>query len=172
MGNHLQSNCREIYCRAVVGSGHAHYKSTHEVFPSERISHILGCWVINHQVEAEKHGNKVRLSGSYDINVWYAYDENQRTEVAKHTVRFQETVNVHAQDGGAKSSSWEIRVRTKQVPTCLKAQLCDDGKSVEVKVESEYYVEVIAEARLIVRVCKNDDDDDFEGNGEDDGDCE
>lgn len=173
MSHSDMGRCREIYCKTVTGKGRLQTKSKHELQPEERVSHILGCWVMNSTVHAEKHGGHVHLTGSYEINVWFAYDENQRTDVAKHKVHFDEKVDIKPHQGAWKRGECDIRVKTVQPPACLRAELEHDGESVRVIVESEYKVEIISEAKVLVQVCgdgggADGEDDDFD-HGDDDG---
>ena len=153
MSNHDAGRCREIYCKAVVGKGYTQCKNKIEVHPPERISHILGCWVINHSYQCEVHGKRVEVVGSYDVNIWYAFDDNHRTDVIKHHVSFREPLTIHDQGGWRSSSNCEVTVRCQQTPTCLKASLDDDGELIVVKVESEYAADVLAETKVCVKVC-------------------
>ena len=47
---------------------------------------FLGCWVINHSYEARKNGKHVEIEGFYDVNTWYSFDGNTKTEVVTERV--------------------------------------------------------------------------------------
>ncbi|WP_052947679.1 outer spore coat protein CotE [Aneurinibacillus tyrosinisolvens] len=68
--------CREIVTKAVCGKGRRWSQSTHTVTPSHKTANILGAWVINHTYRADKVGETVEVSGTYEINIWYSYNRN------------------------------------------------------------------------------------------------
>ncbi len=84
--------CREIITKAVCGKGRKFSHVSHTVTPSNAPSSILGAWIINNQYEAVGSGDGVEVVGSYDINIWYSYDRNTKTDVAKETVSYVEVV--------------------------------------------------------------------------------
>ena len=70
---------REIVTRAVVAKGKKVFNITEKVSTNEKPYSILGCWVINHEFEAELNkNNRVDLNGTFEIDVWYAYDDNTK----------------------------------------------------------------------------------------------
>ena len=75
------SEFREIITKAVVGKGRKYTKSTHTCESNNEPTSILGCWVINHSYEARKNGKHVEIEGFYDVNTWYSFDGNTKTEV-------------------------------------------------------------------------------------------
>ncbi len=80
----LDQDYREIITKAVIGKGRKFNKDTHVVNPTHQPSSILGCWIINHLYNAKRKGDdKVELNGSYDINVWYSYNDHTKTEVER-----------------------------------------------------------------------------------------
>ena len=76
---------REIVTKAVVGKGKKLIRLTDTLTPNNTPYSILGCWIINHQFEAELCDNVVNINGTYEINIWYAYDNNTRTDIARST---------------------------------------------------------------------------------------
>ena len=79
---------REIITKAVVAKGRKFTQSHHTICPPHNPSSILGCWIINHQYEAQKVGKKVEVHGSYDINVWYSHSDNTKTSVVTERVDY------------------------------------------------------------------------------------
>ncbi|WP_422664944.1 outer spore coat protein CotE [Aneurinibacillus uraniidurans] len=73
--------CREIITKAVCGRGRKFSETTHTVTPSHKAVTILGAWVINHTYRANKIGEAVEVSGSYEFNIWYSYNNNTDTKV-------------------------------------------------------------------------------------------
>ena len=80
----LDQDYREIITKAVIGKGRKFNEDSHVVNPTHQPSSILGCWIINHLYNAKRKGDdKVELNGSYDINVWYSYNDHTKTEVER-----------------------------------------------------------------------------------------
>ncbi|CAG7652465.1 hypothetical protein PAESOLCIP111_06540 [Paenibacillus solanacearum] len=154
--------CREIYTKAVCGKGRKFSQVTNTVTPPHAPTSILGAWIINNQYDAVKSGESVEVVGTYDINIWYSYDRNTKTDVAKETISYVEAVPLHYLDKKHKSSTAEVSAVATQEPNCVEANISSHGDSVVIRVEREFKVEMIAETKVCVVVCANgcDDDDD------------
>ncbi|OUM99511.1 MAG: spore coat protein [Paenibacillaceae bacterium ZCTH02-B3] len=144
--------CREIITKAVCGKGRKFSTVTHTITPPHPPSSILGAWIINHQYEAVKSGDGVEIIGSYDINVWYSYDRNTQTDVAKETVTYSELVPLSYLDPKHRKSTEEVSAEAIQEPNCVEASI-QGRNSVAVRVEREFAVEMIAETKVCVAVC-------------------
>jgi spore coat protein E len=113
---------------------------------------MLGAWIINHQYEAVKSGDGIEVLGTYDINVWFSYDKNTKTDVAKETVSYVEVVPLTNVDPNYRKNTEEVFVQATHEPNCIEASVASDG-SVLVRVEREYQVEMVAETKVCVVVC-------------------
>lgn len=147
--------CREIVTKAVCGKGRKFSQVTHTVTPPHRPSSILGAWIINHQYEAVKAEDGVEVVGTYDLNIWYSYDHNSKTEVAKETVSYVEPVPLSYLDPKHKASTEEVYAEATQEPNCVEAYVNGTGDSIILRVEREYRVEMVAETKVCVVVCAN-----------------
>ncbi|MDF2606490.1 MAG: cotE, partial [Bacillales bacterium] len=146
------SEYREIITKAVVGKGRKFAQCTHTITPTHRPTSILGCWVINHIYDAQICGEKVEVRGRYDINIWYSYNDNTKTEVVTETVSYTDLVKLRFRDENVLSDEYEVIARVIQQPNCLEATISPSGKVV-VQVEREFVVEVIGETKICVQVC-------------------
>lgn len=142
---------RQIITKAVTGKGRKFSQATHSIKPPDNISSILGCWIINHQYEANQVGDTIEVLGSYDINLWYSFNQNTKTEVFNQTVRFGDQVPLSFYDGNVRTGTTEVSAVSTQSPNCIEATMIDDG-SVLVRVEREYYVEMVGETKVNVLV--------------------
>ena len=68
---------KEIVTKAIIGKGKKSFKNNYDLEIEEEASTVLGCWVINHKFKGYKSGDKVGVSGSYDVNIWYSYDNDR-----------------------------------------------------------------------------------------------
>lgn len=167
------SEYREIITKAVVGKGRKFTQSTHTISPSHRPTSILGCWIINHQYDAKKCDNTVEVNGRYDINVWYSYNDNTKTEVVTETVTYTDVIKLKYKDDNFLGDDFDVIARVLQQPNCLEATISPNGNKVVVQVEREFLAEVIGETKVCVAVnpegcvdddwdCDDIDDEEFE----------
>ena len=141
---------REIVTKAVVGKGKKLIRLQNNVVPNNEAYSILGCWVINHEFAATLDGDTVKIDGQYEINVWYAYDCNAATEVARSTVNYCETIRTRPIICDVNNSTKDVIVRVCQQPTCTNAAIDENGICVDIVLE--LIVEIIGEAKMIVTV--------------------
>ncbi|MGN7283595.1 outer spore coat protein CotE [Shouchella rhizosphaerae] len=147
-----ETSYREIITKAVCGKGRKFSEATHHIRPPEPPSSILGCWIINHTYSAKKRGDTVEVTGSYDINVWFSYTNNTKTDVATQTVSYTDLVPLTMKDDNVISEELEVYAKSVQQPNTLEAVISEDGRSVDVQVEREFIVECIGETKVAVAV--------------------
>jgi len=152
--------CREIITKAVCGKGRKFQAVTHTVTPPHHPTSILGAWIINHQYEAVRSGDGIEVIGSYDINIWYSYNKNSQTDVAKETISYVELVPLSYVDPKHRASTEEVAAEATQEPNCVEATIASGGTSVLIRVEREFAVEMVAETKVCVAVCPGGCDDD------------
>ncbi|HLS07738.1 outer spore coat protein CotE [Lentibacillus sp.] len=162
----LEHDYREIITKAICGKGRKFTQATHHVSPSHRPSSILGCWVINHLYHAKKKSeDTVEISGSYDINIWYSYNDNTKTEVVTERVTYTDYVPLSVKDDNCLNDDYDVIAKVVQQPNCLECEIAHHGNKIVVDVEREFVVQVIGETKVAVRVDPKghtfDDDDDW-----------
>lgn len=160
----LEKDYREIITKAVCGKGRKFTKSAHIIEPSHRPSSILGCWVINHLYNAKKKSkDTVEVNGSYDVNLWYSYNDNTKTEVVTERVTYCDYIPLSIKDDHCIDDEYDIIVKVLQQPNCLECNISKKGHSVSIETERELIVQVIGETKIYVRVdpkgCRDDEDD-------------
>jgi len=156
---------REIVTKAVVGKGKKIIRINDVVTPNNEAFSILGCWVINHEFEATLEDNKVELVGNFEANIWYAYDDNTKTDIAKQVIGYSEVIRVRQIVKEVNSSQKDVIVRILQQPTCTNARI--NNSTLELEIIFEVVAEVIGETKMMVTVftpadCCEPIDDDFE----------
>lgn len=150
--------CREIITKAVCGKGRKFSQVTHTITPPQQPSSILGAWIINHQYEAVRSGDGIEVVGTYDINIWYSHANNTKTDVAKETVSYVESVPLSYLDTKHRPSTEEVYAQATQEPSCVEAHVNSSG-GVTIRVEREFQVEMVAETKVCVVVCDGGCDD-------------
>lgn len=150
------SNFKEIVTKAIIGK--AKKTSTNEFMltPELRPDTILGCWVINHRFNGVNGGGVVNLDGSFDVNVWYSYDNDTKTAVSTQSFSYQDKMPVHLKDGNMLTNNEEIIVRSLKQPTVTNVSV-NDGV-VKLNVEKELGVEIIGDTKIKVSIEEEEDD--------------
>ena len=143
---------REIVTKAVIAKGKKLFTSNHEVISTNKPSTILGVWVINHNFNGIKNNDEIRINGSYDVNVWYSYDNDTKTEVLKETNQYSEIVRMRERE---EADDEQIIVRSLKQPNCIKVDI--DGDSIKYTIEKELGVELVGDVKVKVQA---DDDED------------
>src|SRR5690606_34182027 len=110
---------------------------THTVTPPHHPTNIRGAWIINHQYEAVRSGDGIEVIGTYDINIWYSYNKNSQTDVAKESVQFVENVPLSYVDPKHRVATEEVSAEVLQEPNCIEANISSSGTGVVVRVERE-----------------------------------
>lgn len=160
------SEVREIVTRAVLAKGKKIFRIHDIVTPGRDAYSILGCWVINHEFDASLNDKTVTLNGRFEINIWYAYDNNSKTDVARSVAEYTGTIRVREVISESLDDNNDVIARVLQQPTCVNAKIVDDG--IDVEVIFEILAEVIGETKMMVTVFNYANtyetiDDDFEG---------
>ena len=88
------SNYKEIITKAVIGKGKKYFKNKYSVTSDVLPSTILGCWIINNKFKGSVQGDDVLVNGSFDINIWYSYDNDTKTNVINQNIKYNEVIAV------------------------------------------------------------------------------
>ena len=148
------SNYREIVTKAVIGKGKKTFTTTNKKSVENKPTTILGCWVINHQFKGEKQNNSVTINGSYDVNIWYSYDNDTKTDVLKETNTYKEVVNIRSRENNSDVPE-EIIVRSLKQPNCIKVDI--EGNDIVYTIEKELGIELVGDTK--VKILTNDEED-------------
>ncbi len=148
---------KEIVTKAVIGKGKKYFKNNYNLLAEHNANTILGCWVINHNFKGSVVNDKVVIDGHFDINIWYSYDEDQKTAVATKNIEYTETVNVKTKTGTSISGS-DIIVRALKQPSCSNVKVKDDV--IEFDIEKELGIEVVNDEK--VKIAIEDDEEPWE----------
>jgi len=149
------SSYREIVTKAVLGKGKKVFTNKHFIEVSNIPTNVLGCWVINHNFKGDKNDNNITVSGSYDINIWYSYDNDTKTDVVKETFNYKEKVNIKERDGVDYSDA-SIIVRSLKDPNCKEVSI--DGNKINYTVEEEIGIELVGDTKVKILVDEETDD--------------
>ena len=151
------SSYKEIVTKAVIGKGKKYFKNKYDIDSEEIPSTILGCWIINHKFNGYIQGEDVKVDGSFDINLWYSYDNDTNTNVINKTINYSELINVKTKIDADFNNS-EIIVRALKQPTCSNVQI--NGNKIDFDIEKELGIEVVGDEK--VKIMVEDDEDKWE----------
>jgi len=149
---------KEIVTKAIIGKGKKTTNLEHTVETEDNINTVLGCWVINHTFNGMNNGGKVLVNGTYDINIWYSYDNNTKTNVLVKRFNYQDTMNVKIKENGDFSNTSEIIVRSLNQPSVTDVSI--ENSTIKLTVHKELGVEVVGDTK--VRVSVEDEFEDYE----------
>jgi len=146
------ANYREIISKAIISKGKKTFEEKGIINVSNTPSTVLGCWVINHKFNGIKQNNKIIIDGSYDINIWYSYDNDTKTDVVKETHNYTETVNMRDNN----YDNTEIVLRSLTDPKCVDVKI--NGDTINYIVNLELGIELVGDVKMKVEVDENVDD--------------
>lgn len=149
---------KEIVTKAVVGKAKKNTISKFVVRPEETPDTVLGCWVINHSFEGKNNNGSVMINGSFDVNVWYSYNNDTKTAVTTKRFNYTDKMNIRLKDGANLNDASEIIVRSLNQPTVTDVSI--NNGSVNLSVEKELGVEVVG--NTMIKVSVEEDPDDYE----------
>lgn len=149
-------NYREIVTKAVLGKSKKTFVNKYTLTTETKPSTILGCWVINHNFGGTKNGDDVLVNGSYDINIWYSYNDDKETMVAKKTMSYQELFSVTRKRESDISSNEEIIVRSLREPSCINVKIVNGN--IEYEIEKSLGVEIVGDTKVRIAIDNNEDD--------------
>ena len=145
---------KEIISKAVISKGKKVFSQKDSIIVDKNPSTILGCWVINHKFDGVKQNNQVLINGSYDINIWYSYDNDTKTDVIKETHTYNEVVKMRDVKDDYDNTSIVIRSLTD--PKCVKVNINDN--KIDYQVDLELGIELVGDVKVKIAVDDNLDD--------------
>ena len=150
---------KEIVTKAVIGKAKKTSSNEFLLTPEEAPNTVLGCWVINHKFSGSKNSSgSVLVNGSFDVNVWYSYDNDKKTAVSTRKFTYNDTMNVPLKEDHNLTDASEIIVRCLRQPTVSNVKI--EGDTVKLDIEKELGVEIVGDTK--VKVSVEDDEDDYE----------
>ena len=148
------ANYREIISKSVISKGKKTFKKDDVIEVVNHPKTVLGCWVINHQFTGIKQDNQILINGSYDINIWYSYDNDTKTDVVKKTDKYTEIVKM--KDIETDYDNTTVVVRSLNDPKCIDVKI--DGNNIKYQIEFTLGLELVGDVKVKVEVLDNLDE--------------
>lgn len=143
---------REIVTRAVVAKGKKVFNLVEKVKTKEKPYSILGCWIINHEFEASRINEVVKLDGEFEINIWFSTNNNTKTDIIRETITYKKEITTKTIVKDYLENTDDILARIIQHPTVTNAKIIED--MVQVDITFEIIAEIIGETKMKVTVFK------------------
>ncbi len=152
----MYNNYKEIVTKAIIGKGKKTFKDDYELVIDKPVDTVLGCWVINHDIKGRKINDQIKINGSYDINIWYSYDNNTKTDVVSKKINYQELVRVKIKENGDLNDESEIIIRSLKNPTCV--DVSSESNRIKYTISKELGIEIVGDAKIKIAIQNNEDD--------------
>ena len=149
------NNYKEIVTKAIIGKGKKTFKNDYEVTLDKKVDTVLGCWVINHKIKGVKDGDYIRINGSYDINIWYSYDNNTKTDVISNKMHYEEKDRVKVKESASDESN-EIIIRSLKNPSCTNVN--NEDNTIKYTISKELGIEIVGDEKIKIPISNNEDD--------------
>ena len=135
----------------VVGKVKKHFKDNYSITTENVPTTVLGCWVINHKFKGYKSGDKIGVDGSYDVNIWYSYDNDSKTTVVNKKIDYNDLFNVKVKENADLSNDTDIIDRTLKQPNCVGVNIDENG-NIKFDIEKELGVEIVGETKMKIAI--------------------
>lgn len=150
----ILSAFKEIVTKAVIGKGKKYYKNSYTIETEYVPTTVLGCWVINHSFKGTDVGGKIVINGSFDVNLWYSYENDTKTTVITKKITYSEAVMVRQKET-TDTTTKDIIVRSLKQPSCTNAK--ENGKTISIEIEKELGIEVVGDTKIKVPIEEEED---------------
>ena len=150
------SNYREIVTKAVIGKAKKNSNTNFSLEPEEKPNTVLGCWVINNTFNGANNNGSVLITGSFDVNVWYSYDNDTKTAVSTKRFNYSDKMNVPLKNDTVLDNNSEIIVRSLKQPTVTNVSV--NNGMIDLTIEKELGVEIVGNTKVKISVEDLDDD--------------
>ena len=130
------NNYKEIVTKTVIGKGKKTFKNDYEVESDKKVDTVLG-------------------HGSYDINIWYSYDNNTKTDVISKKMFYEESVRVKVKDDSNIDDS-EIIIRSLKNPSCT--DVSSNGNTIKYTISKELGIEIVGDQKIRIPISNNEEE--------------
>lgn len=146
---------KEIVTKAVIGKGKKDYNDTYTITLDTKPNTVLGCWIINHNFKGYPESGKIIIDGSFDVNIWYSYDEDTKTNVVNKKITYSDTSNIKSRNSDNITPNTEVIVRSLKQPTVSKVDV--SGNDIVFTIDKELGIEIIGDTKAKILVEEDED---------------
>lgn len=146
---------KEIVTKAVIGKGKKSFSDVYTITSEIVPTTVLGCWVINHNFKGYPNSGKIVIDGSFDVNIWYSYDNDTKTNVISKKITYSNTSAIRLKDNSEITPDTEVIVRSLKQPTCSKVEIVDGN--ISFTIDKELGIEIIGDTKAKILVEDEED---------------
>ena len=148
----MTNQIREIITKAVIGKGHLKSNEKYSVPLENCIDHVLGCWIVGHEYESYMKNSKLYVKGNFDINLWYALENEQQSKVHVQKIEYNENLPISTKEDVDFNNDLMLVCTCPMQPVCLEAKKTKENE-VEIIVEKTMHVDIVGETKISIEVC-------------------
>lgn len=140
----------EIITKAIVGKSKTSGSEKFILEPSIEPDTILGCWIINHKVISKLDLDKkeINLDGSFDVNIWYSYNNNIQTIVFTKKIEYKEVLEFFLNEN-ITNDKLDTIVNCYENPIASDVKILED-KKIQIYISKGIEIEVVGEVKIKV----------------------
>ncbi len=109
---------------------------------------------MSHNFNGTEINDKINISGNYDVNIWYSYDNDTKTTVLNKKIDYNETVSVNQKET-TDTNTKDIIIRSLKQPSVSNAIVKDN--KIEIEVEKELGIEIVGDTKFKISVEEDDE---------------
>lgn len=147
----MNHQIREIITKAVIGKGHLNSKNIYKLELENNIDHVLGCWIVGHVYEANIKNEKLLVKGEFDINLWYALEDEPQSKVHVQKIEYNDQLAIITKENVDLKNSIELICSCPMQPICLEAKILDMNH-VEITIEKTIHVDIVGETKISIEI--------------------
>ena len=121
------------------------------------VLNFLSPTVITHTMSGVSENGKVKITGSFDVNIWYSYDDNTKTNVDARKISYTELVNVRLNNDQVLTNNSEILVTSLKNPTVVDVK--SSNNKITYEIEKTLGIEIIGDTKVRVQIMDNNYED-------------
>lgn len=113
---------------------------------------------ITHNFKGYPNSGKIVIDGSFDVNIWYSFDGDTKTNVINKKINYSVSESVRTRSDSSITDDTEVIVRSLKQPTCSNVSIVDGN--IEFTIDKELGIEIIGDTKAKILV--EDDDDEWD----------
>ncbi|GAW30676.1 outer spore coat protein CotE [Carboxydocella sp. JDF658] len=142
-----EGQLREVMVQAVCARGEKNHILEFQLKPLHPASKVLGCWAADHNFSGSIIGDTVIINGDLELTVWYAYEQNQKTELLRERLNYLCEIELENLTGRLEQGE-ELHLTEEKEPQVSSYYL--EGEEIKGAVEIGFTAEIMGLTKLRV----------------------
>ena len=90
----------------------------------------------------------------FDVNIWYSYDNNTKTDVVSSNISYEEKVRVTVKND--EISDTDVIVRSLKNPSCI--DVSNENDTIKYTISKELGIEIVGDTKIKIPISNNEDE--------------